>query len=230
MPTLPTPITPYGTPPSSNDPVNFDARADAKVAHDVVVVGQMNDLAENVFANAEEAFGSAEEAAAAKAGADDAAEVAQAAAVTSAQHAGADEWEAGNYAEGAVVYSLDSGLVYRRKAPGGASPTDPAADPTRWRLAIIAAPLYRPETGASVAGEVNVHHGLRYAGAQELVLPVAPEEGDIFWYSVENGRTDNYFTTGGAKVNGEVQATLTLDDPFANGMARYSGPAYGWIV
>lgn len=80
----------------------------------------MNALATNVFNNATDAAASAAIAAASA----DAAVDARDAAV----------WASGTYATNAPAYSPINGLVYRRKAPGGASPTDPSADPTNWTL------------------------------------------------------------------------------------------------
>jgi len=59
---------------------------------------------------------------------------AAAAAASAAATAGATKWVSGSYAEGAAVWSPTDGQTYRRKAPGGASPTDPAADSTNWNF------------------------------------------------------------------------------------------------
>jgi hypothetical protein len=100
-------------------------------------------------------------------------------------------------------------------------------------LAVVAAPRYIPEGGATVTAVVNVEHALQRAGAQTVVLPdpstLTP--GDTIWVSVENGRSDNLLTlTGAAKFNGEVQADnqLLLDDPYARVNLRWSGATYGW--
>lgn len=131
MPTAPTPITPYGTPPNSNDPANFDARADAKVAQDVIFVGEANELAENVYDNAVEAMTSATSAASS---ADDAADMASAAAASAAAaavNAGAAPWVSGTfYADGTVVWSPLNGATYRRRiGTAGGGVTDPSLDP-----------------------------------------------------------------------------------------------------
>jgi len=125
--------------------------------------------------------------------------------------------------------------VYARKAPGGASPTDPALDPANWVLAVVAAPVLRNEAGAAASGEVNVHHLLSYAsGAQELNMPLPANlvVGDTIWVSVGNGRFDNFLTLNGAKVNGEVQSgdVLVLDDAFAAILCRWTGATYGWSI
>lgn len=68
MPTLPVPITTLPTPPSTDDPTDFDARADTFLS-DVAdpFVGQTNAVADNVYANALDAASSAADAAAAAA-------------------------------------------------------------------------------------------------------------------------------------------------------------------
>lgn len=133
MPTAPTPITPYATPPNSNDPLNFDARADAKVAADVVFVTEANALAANVYANALEADA---DATAADASATDAAASAAAAAASEGQAAaaiGAPVWSALTvYQIGDPAYSTISTLIYRRKGSAGSGGADPSANPTNW--------------------------------------------------------------------------------------------------
>lgn len=57
---------------------------------------------------------------------------AQSAATSAAATAGATKWVSGSYAEGVAVWSPTDGQTYRRKAPGGASPTDPVNDKTNW--------------------------------------------------------------------------------------------------
>lgn len=132
MPTAPTPITPYATPPNSNDPTNFDARADAKVADDVTKVVEYNALAENVFDNAVEAAGAASAAEAAQAAAELAQAGAAASAAASAASAGAEPWVSGSaYTAGDVAWSPISRLSYRRTTNGGGT-TDPSLDSGNW--------------------------------------------------------------------------------------------------
>lgn len=234
MPTPPTPVTPLPTPvPSRADRTNFAARADAFLAALPTFQTELDAVADNAYDNATEAEADAVAAEASRVAAAASASAAAGSALSSAQSAGATLWAAGSYASGAVVYSPTSGLVYRRKAPGGASPTDPANDPTNWQLAIIAAPRYVPEASATVTAVVNTEHGLQNAGATNVVLPdpAGLALGDTIWVSVENGRSDNYLTlTGSAKFNGEAQDSnqLLLDDPFARINLRWAGTTYGW--
>lgn len=217
--------------PDRADRSTFSARATAQSAfYKDVMTPEIQAAINNAYANAVSSHDGATESQANNAASYQNYLASLANAVAAATSVGATLWAAGSYPTGTPVYSPTSSLVYRRKAPGGASPTDPALDPMNWSLAIIAAPLYRPETGASATAEVNVDHGLRYAGAQELVMPGSPVQGDVFWVRVENGRTDNYLTTGGEKINGESMATLVLDDPFAALCCRYTGSSYGWSI
>jgi hypothetical protein len=222
-------------PQPTDDTATFNAKAFALIAALAGFVTQANALGAGATADAAAALAARIAAELAEVNAEAAQTAAQTAAAQSAQSAGAAPWVAAtNYATGTLAASLVTGLVYRRKAPGGVTATDPASDPTNWWLAVISAPLYRPETGATATGEVNVDHGLRYAGAQNLNMP-APGSlavGDILWVRVENGRTDNYLTLNGAKVNGETQADdrLNLNDRFAAVCCRWTGATYGWSI
>lgn len=220
--------------PDRSDRATFSPRATAWADFQKdTLVPEVQAAINNAFTNATSAHESAEAAELAEAGAEDARAAAEVAAAQSAQSAGAAAWAAGSYATGAVAYSPSTGLVYRRKSPGGSSPTDPALDPTNWRLAVLAAPLYRPETSATVIGEINVEHGLQRAGAQDVQLPDPStlQVGDPIGIKAQNGRTDNrLILTGGAKFNGESQPenVLVLDDPFARVGLRWTGATYGW--
>ena len=227
-PVAPPTMTDAPVAPDRSDRATFSPRATAWADFQkTTLVPEVRAAIGNAFANATSAHESAEVAKSARVSAEDAA-------TQAAQFAGATAWVAGDYTAGTVVYSPSSGLVYRRKAPGGASPTDPTADPARWRLAVLAAPLYRPEAAATSAAEVGVHHGLRYAGAQELVMPTPASlvDGDVLWVTVENGRADNFLSLSGAKVNGEAPSggVLVLDDPFAAILCRWTGATYGWSI
>jgi len=106
------------TPPSTNDPSTFDARADAFIAALPGFATQANALASDVSAQAAQAAVSA---AAAASHAD------AAAAVISATL-----WVSGTtYATGNAVVSPITLQSYRRKS-AGAGTTDPSADPANW--------------------------------------------------------------------------------------------------
>jgi hypothetical protein len=147
MPTAPTPVTRYATPPNSNDTANFDARADAKVADDVVKVGEYNALAANVFGNAVEAAASATAAAASKADAEAAQLQAQAFANAAGASAGATAWVSGaTYAAGQRVWSVLKPRQIFARLSAGAGTTDPSADSVNWQLIYIEPELVTAES------------------------------------------------------------------------------------
>lgn len=93
------------------------------------------------------------------------AQAAAAAAEVSAQSAalvaGAQRWQAGDYAQGAVVWSPLSLLTYRRVPEGTtASATDPALDPAGWRLS--GSPHSMPQQVLSTAGPHQLVTGMHY--------------------------------------------------------------------
>lgn len=221
------------TPPSTSDPTNFDPRADAFLTALPTLQSQINTTADQTYSNALDALTSATQASTSAASASASASAAAAASVTASQYAGSTAWTSGSYASGAVVFSPISGLVYRRKSPGGASPTDPANDPANWNLATVAAPRYYAETATTVTGVINAHHMLMGVLTQNVVLPTSGlAAGDILWISVANGLDTNYLTLGGNKVNGEVQDgnILILDDAYAVITLRWTGSTYGWSI
>ena len=110
--------------PSSSDMANFDARADAflpglKPWGDIVKA-----IGDATKANAISANTDAGIALAAQAGA-------QAAAAQAAAGSGSTKWAAGNYNDGATVWSPIDYMGYRKRGTG-ASATDPSADATGW--------------------------------------------------------------------------------------------------
>ena len=142
-----------------------------------------------------------------------AAQSAAAAAEASAQNAaviaGATKWAAGNYAQGAAVWSPISLLTYRRVPVGvTASATDPANDPAGWRL--TGSPHSMPQkeittaldavTGLPHLLSVGVHYLIKHplaecsmpadAVAQEMVR-VTNQSGASTPKLLKNGKTFN---------------------------------------
>lgn len=114
MPTVPNEIDPLPTPPpSSDDPTNFDTRADALMAALPDMATQVNQAAQATYNNAVEVAAST---------------VAAAASATAAAAAsGAAAWNpATSYATDAAAISPTDSQTYRRLAPGGVDATDPA--------------------------------------------------------------------------------------------------------
>lgn len=214
MPTAPTPVTPYATPPSSADPANFDERADAKVADDVVKVGEYNALANNVYGNAVEAVNAATTATA-KASA---ALVSEAAALASSQSAaaamGAPAWVSGaTYAVGDPRWSPIDGRVYRRRT-AGAGTTDPSADPTNWLCIGPNGLQLVKEAGTSATITANTDTAFTNSSACAATVP-ALAVGESFVVRFDNGRLDNTIDLGARSViglNGQIRSgVITLN-------------------
>lgn len=120
----PTPISPLpATPPSTQDPVNFDSRMDSVLGALPYVISQTNEAVLNAYNNAVDAYDSAVSAANSAAAA--------------ASSSGAPIWVAGSYTTGSPVYSPLNGMVYRRLTPGGSTVLDPSTDPTNWSSITI---------------------------------------------------------------------------------------------
>ncbi|MRW85416.1 hypothetical protein GJ698_15125 [Pseudoduganella sp. FT26W] len=157
--TAPVPVTPLPPAPNTNDPDNFDDLADARIEAEGPFGDQMNALAANVFSNASEAQTRALQAQQAAADASSAA--AAAAASTTAV-----KWVAGNYADGAAVWSPTSRFSYRHIGDG-ASAIDPALDAAHWVLQLYALGL----GGMIITGSVDL---IVTSGGAISVTPATP--------------------------------------------------------
>jgi hypothetical protein len=114
------PITALPTPPSRQDPTNFNDRADAFLGALPQFQSEANTLQTDVNANQLAATYSATLAAASE--------------LAAANTAGATLWVSGTtYAVGANRFSPINFLTYRRKT-AGAGTTDPSLDATNWQL------------------------------------------------------------------------------------------------
>lgn len=207
MPTAPTPITPYSTPPSSTDPANFDARADAKVAQDAVFVGEANALGTNVFNNATEALSAAEDALEQRELAETAALAAAGSANAAALSAGAAVWVSGSYSAGQAARSPTSMRVYIARTTGS-KPTDPALDPTNWKIASAGGlpdVVYAGTTASVFLGERS---RMTNVAAVAVTVPLPTAVGEVWSGLWDNGLLTNSFDIGAAtlKHNG---VTLT---------------------
>lgn len=230
MPTAPTPITPYATPPSSSDPANFDARADAKVADDVVKVGEYNALATNVYGNAVEANASTVAAAASAAAASSSQSAAASSAAAAAASSGAIAWVSGaTYAVGDPRWSPISGRVYRRRT-SGAGTTDPSADPTNWALVMTASLQMLIVSGTTQTASVGGLYVLRSASQTTLTAPPSPQPGDTFGVKNGTGRSDCLIDWNGAKHEGLSDSTMKLHRAGIAMQFIYIDSTYGWGI
>jgi hypothetical protein len=132
--TAPTTITALGTSPSTNDPANFDTRADALLAQLPTMVTQQNSNNTAAYANAQYAY---DQAVIAAAQASNASASASAAAIS----AGASIWVSGTiYAISDAVVSPITLETFRRKT-AGAGTTDPSLDSANWQNLTPTTPL-----------------------------------------------------------------------------------------
>lgn len=126
--------TPFGTPPSTASPSNFDVLADAFLGRFPSFQVELNAQKANVYANSVAAYNNALQTAI------DAASTAANAAIASAM-AGAILWVSGTtYAIGDRRFSPMNGFTYRRTTVG-AGTTDPSLDNTNWTPCALATPL-----------------------------------------------------------------------------------------
>jgi hypothetical protein len=193
------------TPPSSTDPVNFDARADAFLAALPTTVTQMN--AQNVENNSINVTAAASAATAATqvtlatnqvtaatsqatAAAGHAA-TALTHATTSAINAGATLWVSGTtYAIGDARYSPITGQTYRRQT-AGAGTTDPSADTTNWKPILLDVqtnlPTIRPTLDLNFAQSKTVDPRISFTRASTATYydgkTTAKAEENLFVYS-----------------------------------------------
>lgn len=193
--TAPSTITPMPAAPSSTDPSSFDTNADATVAAFPVFISQVNAAAANVFANAVDTQTNATNAAASAAAA--------------AASSGAAPWASGSYTTGTAAYSPINGLVYRRKAPGGASPTDPSLDSTNW-LTVATGDVTltgtqtltnKTLTAAAINGGTVASAALTAPTITNYVETVhAPAAGASFTVDLANGTMQKFTTNANTTI------------------------------
>lgn len=207
MPTTPPTITALGTPPSSQDSANFDARADTLLGALPTFVTETNALADNVYDNAVEAAASA-------AASDASADASAASALTSAANAaaaaasaGGSAWASGSYTTGTRAISPSNQRLYRRLSPGGASPTDPASDKTNWAPVPIDLPN-EVISGTSGTLRPNVRHVATNAATCAFSLDPMTD-GDVIEIDFQNGRLTNTFDIGSMTIKGINGTTAT---------------------
>lgn len=208
-------ITALPTPPSRNDPTNFSTRGDAFLAALPTFGTEANALATEVNAASSSALSSASTATGAAA-------AAQAAALAQA----ASKWISGSYTEGSVVWSPINGKAYRRKAPGGSSPTDPAADPTNWYDVLSLTALPKTTITSNTSAQVGIDYLI--AASLELLLPSSPNIGDAIGFTLIPNISGVTINPNGLKIRGNTE-TMQVDVQNASATFEYSGSTYGWI-
>lgn len=162
-----------------------------------------------------------------------AAQAAAAAAETSAQTAaliaGAQRWQPGNYAQGAVVWSPLSLLTYRRVPEGvTASTTDPSLDPSAWRLS--GSPHSMPTQELSGPGPHQLATGMHYLLLTADVVAVMPATAfaqEQLRITNLSGRSGPILQRNGADFRGKA-VDLVIDSARANYTFLYS-TTQGWV-
>lgn len=160
---------------------------------------QANDLAAEV--NADAAAAAASEAAAlASKNAAQASESASAGnASAAATSAGAAVWASGSYNAGQAARSPSTLRVYIARTTGS-KPTDPASDPTNWKIASTGGLPDVPYAGTTASVFLGERSRFTNAAAVAATVPaptIAGEEWAGLW---ENGRFDNSFDIGAATL------------------------------
>lgn len=116
-----------------------------------------------------------------------------------ATSAGAAVWVSGSYNAGQSAKSPTSLRVYTARTTGS-KPTDPASDPTNWKIASTGGLPDVPYTGTTASVFLGERSRFTNAAAVAATVPaptIAGEEWAGLW---ENGRFDNSFDIGAATL------------------------------
>ena len=223
------PMTALPTPPTRQDPTNFNARADALLAALPGFVTEANALETNVNTREANAITQANTATTQAAAASASAASAAASASTAAASAGAAVWVSGtSYTIGQVVWSPATQLIYRRRTVG-AGTTDPSADPTNWALAAAGDPQVVTVSGTSVTLAAFQHAVLSNVAASTATLPPTPATGDTCWVTPVNGLFTNVISRNGQNIMGLAE-DMTIDNPNVTVQLRFLGGTRGWSI
>lgn len=198
-PIEPTELTAPPLAPTREDSANFRPRSNAFIAWFATMRTQMVAALANVYANAVDAYNSALAAAGSQAAAAGSASAAASSAAAAATSAGAAMWAAGSYNTGLPARSPSNQRVYIARTTGS-KPTDPALDPTNWRLASAGGLPDVPYAGTTATVALGERSRFTNAAAVAVTVPaptVANEEWEGEW---ENGRVDNSFNIGAATL------------------------------
>lgn len=197
--------------PAAPDPSDsqsvFDAKMFAFLAAMVPLPGQVNDTTADAQAAATAADAARVLAQAARDLALTYRDASAANAAAAAASAGGTAWASGSYSIGVRATSPSNQRLYSRRSPGGASPTDPALDPTNWKPVPIDLPV-DTVTGTTGTIRANVRTRCTNAAAVALTFPTLDSE-DVIEIDFENGRLDNSFDLGAQTIKGPNGSTAT---------------------
>lgn len=213
MAVSPPSITALPLAPDPNDRSTFNARAYQWSAALGTFTTEVQSVAENVFSNA--------------AGAEAAATSAAANASIAVAAANGEMWTATtSYATGDVVWSPSNGRVYRRRAPGGVTATDPASDPANWWdfVSLQGRPLSLISTNATAeAGRYYV-----ITAPLTLTLPASPAVGAAVQFTDLSLSNASVINPGAEKIRG-VAGPMTVNSKYVSLVLVYSGATNGWV-
>lgn len=223
------PISALPTPPTRQDPANFNARADAFLAALPTFRTEANALEANVDAREANAIVQANTATAQASAALASAASASASAILAAANAGAAAWVSGTtYSIGQVVWSPITQLIYRRRV-AGAGTTDPSADSANWALVAGGLPQLVEITATSATLLAGQHAVLTNVSQTTVTLPPSPTVFDYVWVTPTNYRVDNRIARNGQNIMGLAE-DLDIDNANATVQLRFIGGTRGWSL
>lgn len=217
-PVVPPTMTAPPPAPDRADRATFSARATALAEFNKTTgVPEMQTAINSAYTNAVSAHEAADEAAANQNSAELARDTAIANAQAAAASSGATEWTSGTYSTGVRKWSPSNQRLYSRLAPGGASPTDPASDPTNWAAVPIGLPTV---TVTGTTGTARPNERTRCTNPAAVALTVSTMVADdLIEIDFANGRRDNSFDIGAQTIKGPNGTT-------ASGVITHSAGGY----
>lgn len=219
-------ITALPTPPSRSDPANFATRADAFLGALPTFATEANALATDVNSKQTTASTAADTAQAQALAALNSANDAAQSAVAASAVSGATQWVSGSYSTGAVVWSPANGQNYRRKSPGGSSPTDPSLDPTNWYSLVSLQGLAIVSISTNTTAVAGRHYVM--TAACTLTLPASPAANERVGFT-DVSLTKNCFIDPGAQKIRNVAEVMQLNQLYAEGVLAFTATTQGWV-
>jgi hypothetical protein len=218
------PITALPTPPSRDDPANFATRADAFLGALPVFATETNDVISEMY----NILGVTNIAASQTSSYRDAA---LASAQLAAASAGAAKWVSGQvYAEGVVVYSTVTALVYRKITPSSSSAVDPANDATNWMQISTGIPIVTVVNTTGYTTTAFRHVVMTNASAFCTVnLPANPRPNDLVYVTFTNSSLTNIIGRNNQNIM-SVAENMTVDSVGATVKLMFIDSAIGWRV